>query len=116
MKNGTLFDQRDVIIIPFPYSDLTSAKLRPAVIISNSKINLAEDRICCLITSKPAKNGLLIENKGLEKGNMPFKSWIKPHRIFTVNERIIKKKVCKISGRLYNKLLIDINKFLKLQD
>ena len=36
MKGGIMYEQRDIILIPFPYSDLTGAKLRPALILSNT--------------------------------------------------------------------------------
>jgi len=45
-----MFEQGNVILIPFPYSDLTGSKKRPALIISNSNLK-GEDKICCLITS-----------------------------------------------------------------
>ena len=52
MNNGTQFKQRDIILIPFPYSDLTQNKKRPAIILSNGGYNHNnEDIICCAITS-----------------------------------------------------------------
>ena len=58
-----MYDQRDIVLVPFPYSDLTGSKQRPVLIISNNKINKTEDRICCLITTKPHKDDLPIEKK-----------------------------------------------------
>jgi len=46
MNGGTVYKQKDIVIIPFPYSDLTGSKQRPALIISNNKINKTQDRIC----------------------------------------------------------------------
>jgi len=108
-----MYEQRDIILIPFPYSDLTISKKRPALIISNNKINKNEDRICCLVTSKIHKEDLIIENKNFEKGNLPFKSSIKPHRIFTIHKKIIIKKLCRIDNNLHNKVIEKINEFIK---
>ena len=113
MKGGTVYEQRDVILIPFPYSDLTGAKQRPALIISNGLINRAEDRICCLITSQKPEDGILMDS--FETGSLPFKSWVKPHRIFTVDERIIKKKLCTITAGFHEKVLTKLNECLKLK-
>lgn len=107
MSGGTMYKQRDIVLIPFPYSDLTGAKQRPALIISNEKINQTEDRICCLITSRPQKDGVLMDS--FEEGKLPFKSWAKPHRLFTIHNAIIKKKICKITGKLHNKIIKEIN-------
>ena len=42
MKGGTMYEQKDIILIPFPYSDLTGSKKRPALIISNQKLNKSD--------------------------------------------------------------------------
>lgn len=109
-----MFDQKDIILIPFPFSDLTGAKQRPALIISNNKLNKTEDRICCLITSNPSKELAEITEKDFKEGNLPFKSFVKPQRIFTVNKKIIKKKICTINDGFHNKLLERINELIKL--
>ncbi len=107
-----MYEQRDVVLIPFPYSDLTGSKQRPALIISNSLVNKTEDRICCLITSQPIKEGILINS--FESGKLPFKSWVKPHRIFTIHERIIRKKICMVTSTFHDAVLTKINEFLQL--
>jgi mRNA interferase MazF len=113
MKGGMMYDQGEIVILPFPYSDLTGAKQRPALVISNHKLNSTQARICCLITSNEPRDGILISNSCIKDGTLPFKSWVKPHRVFTVNERIIKKKVCCISKEFHKKILIKINDFLE---
>ena len=108
-----MFSQKDIVLIPFPYSDLTLSKQRPALIISNEKINKMQDRICCLVTTKPHKNDLKIAENSFEEGNLPFKSFIKPHRIFTIQENIIIKKLCKINNNLHHLVIKKINEYIK---
>ncbi len=105
--------QKDIVLIPFPYSDLTTLKQRPALIISNNKINKMQDRICCLITTNPHKDDLLITINSFQEGGLPFKSWLKPHRIFTIHEKIIKKKLCTINNDFYDKVVEAINRCIK---
>ena len=111
MKGGIVFNQRDIVLIPFPYTDLTGTKQRPALIISNSKLNKTEDRLCCLITSKPTKEGIPIIK--LDEGNLPFKSWIKPHRIFTISTKIIRKKLATIPPSLHDKTISSLNNMIE---
>ncbi|MBI2565197.1 type II toxin-antitoxin system PemK/MazF family toxin [Candidatus Woesearchaeota archaeon] len=108
-----MFEQKDIVLIPFPYSDLSGAKQRPALIISNNAINKTQDRICCLITSNNHHDGIIINNSSFEQGDLPFESWIKPHRLFTIHEKIIKKKLCKITDRFHDKILSSITELLK---
>ena len=113
MRGGTMYNQKDIVLIPFPYSDLTLSKKRPALIVSNEKINKMEDRICCLITTKAHKNDLIISKDSFREGNLPFKSFVKPHRIFTINENIVIKKLCTINEKLHDNVIKKINEFLK---
>ena len=106
-----MYKQKDIVLIPFPYTDLTGKSLRPALIISNKKLNKSEDRLCCLITSKETIEGLIIKEKDLEK-SLPYKSWVKPHRIFTVSSKIIKKKLYSISTKFHEEIIKEINSFI----
>ena len=106
--------QKDIVLIPFPYSDLTGSKRRPALIISNEKLNKTEDRICCLVTSNIHERDIEIKNSDFENGRLLFKSSVKPHRIFTIDKKIIIKKLCTINDRFHNEIIKKVNDFLKL--
>ena len=108
-----MYKQKDIVLLPFPYSDLTGSKQRPALIISNKKLNTEQDRICCLITSNKPKEGILITNSSIKTGSLPFESWVKPQRLFTVNEKIIKKRLCIATDNFHNELINQINEYLK---
>ncbi len=108
-----MYDQKDIVLIPFPYTDLTAAKQRPALIISNEVINKAQDRICCLITSNASMEGIELTNKVFAAGSLPLRSWIKPHRIFTIHEKIIKKKLCAITDDFHDKVITQLNDVIK---
>ncbi len=106
-----MYEQGDVVLIPFPYSDLTGTKRRPALIVSNNKLNNSEDRLCCLITSNNPKEGILINS--FSKGKLPFKSWVKPHRVFTVNKKIIQKMLCQVTKEFHKKVFDNIVKYIE---
>ncbi len=110
---GTMYNKGDVVLLPFPFSDLRGSKKRPALIISNKKFNNSEDRICCLITSNPKTKGLLIKDQDYKSGRLPFTSWIKPDRLFTVNENIILRKLCTVKTNVSKNVLSGIIDFLK---
>ena len=107
-----MFEQKEIVLIPFPYSDLTGSKQRPALIISNSSINKTEDRICCLVTTKPHRENISINNTDISSGRLPFKSFVKPHRIFTINEKIIKKNLCTIKGNLHKEIIKRLKEYI----
>src|SRR3989344_9498613 len=113
MKDGTRYNQKDIVLIPFPYSDLSGSKQRPALVISNEKINKTQDRICCLITTSPHKDDLKIEADSFEEGTLPFQSYVKSHRIFTVVDGVIKKKLCTVNDKFFDNVILKINSYIK---
>ena len=106
-----MYEQQDIVLLPFPYSDLTAAKQRPALIVSNQKLN-KEDRICCLITSKKTSEGLLVTQESLKQGKLPFTSWVKPHRIFTIHEKLIKRRLCTATKVFHKEVIQNLDEYL----
>jgi mRNA-degrading endonuclease toxin of MazEF toxin-antitoxin module len=50
--SGTKYKQREIILVPFPYSDLSSSKRRPVLVVSNDDYNQHfQDVVVCVITS-----------------------------------------------------------------
>ena len=108
-----MYEQKEIVLIPFPYSNLSAVKQRPAVIISNKNVNKTENRICCLITSNPSKEGMAIEDNCFSDGRLPFQSWVKPHRLLTIHKGIIRKKLGAINDNFHDDIIKRINEHLK---
>ena len=87
--------QGDIILVPFPYTDLSSVKTRPALILS--KISQDGDFILSAITSKYYKDGVEIQNHSLTHGELPCVSYVRYSKIVTLNKSIIKKIVAKLN-------------------
>lgn len=95
----TSFERGDIVLVPFPFSDQTTAKKRPAVVISSaSHDSLSADRIIMAVTSQTGKvstvGECLIEdwkNAGLLKPSA-IKS-----AISTIEKSLILKKLGKLS-------------------
>ena len=112
MNGGMMYEQGDIVLLPFPYTDFTGAKQRPALIISNAKFNRTEDRIYCLITSNTSADGMLIRKQDCSEG-LPFKSWVKPQRVFTISKRIVRKKISAVSKEFHSSVLEELNAYLR---
>jgi mRNA interferase MazF len=89
------FIKGDVVVVPFPFSDLTLSKGRPALVISTLE---GDDVILCQITSKSIKDNyaLPLEDKDFEAGSINQPSNLRPNRIFTADSHIILYKVGKL--------------------
>ena len=86
------FVKGDVVVVPFPFSDLTQAKRRPALVLARLEGN---DRILCQITSQHVRDPYAIElnDSDFEVGSLKQKSNIRPSRIFTCDTGIILYRV-----------------------
>jgi len=108
-----MYEHLDIVLMPFPFTDLKANKVRPALIYSNS--NLKEDKICLLITSKKSNDGIEL-TKFLIDSELPLRSWVKPQRIFTISQSKIIKKLSQGNKKLYKVLDTEISKFTKLRE
>jgi mRNA-degrading endonuclease toxin of MazEF toxin-antitoxin module len=86
------FVKGDIVVVPFPFSDLTQAKRRPALVIS---ILEGDDVILCQITSKIVKDiySIPLEDSDFKSGGLKQPSNIRPNRIFTADRHIILYRV-----------------------
>jgi len=84
-----------VALVPFPFSDLSQAKLRPAVVLANAGRG---DWILCQVTSNPYGDSLAISigNGDFQLGSLRVASFARPGKLFTANETLIRGE----AGRL----------------
>jgi len=82
------FVKGDVVVIPFPFSDLRHAKRRPALIVAELE---GDDLIFCQITSQRIRDryAISIEENDFETGTLKQKSNVRPNRIFTADRSIV---------------------------
>ena len=98
------FVKGDIVITPFPFTDLSGSKRRPALVLSNLR---GDDMILCQITSQPKEDlyALPIKSEDFVSGLLPKGSFIRPSRIFTAEKTIILHKAGKITPELMDKVI-----------
>jgi mRNA interferase MazF len=82
------FVKGDVVVVPFPFSNLSQAKRRPALVVA---VLPGDDLILCQITSKNVLDRFaipLVETDFIE-GALKVPSNIRPNRIFTADRSIV---------------------------
>lgn len=101
----------EVVLCPFPFTDLSNSKIRPCLALSNS---LGDDVLLCQITSKGVRKNLFSEEltkKDFTKGSIICDSYIRCEMIFTAKESKIIKTLGKVSKVKYINV---IKKILKI--
>lgn len=76
-----------VVLIPFPFSDLSDAKLRPAVVLAPAG---RDDWIVCQITSRPYADPSPVElaDSDFLTGGLMRPSFARPLKLFTANSSL----------------------------
>ena len=77
-----------IIVISFPFSDLSATKLRPALAISILAGTGQNDWLLCQITSNPYVDpqAIRVTNAELSKGKLNAISFVRPMKLFTANQ------------------------------
>ena len=87
------FNQGDIVLIPYPYTDLSNTKKRPVVIISNDAIN-KQNFIVSKITSVIRNDQFTFSIKDSDtETKLKYKSEVRTNEIFTVHKSLIIKKL-----------------------
>lgn len=101
-----MYQRGDVIAVFFPFSNLKSSKLRPALVISNPEpLKGTNDVIIVMITSKLHQAGVNISiSENDFDFELPKQSYIRCHRIATIDSGIIHKRIGKASVEFTNRV------------
>jgi mRNA interferase MazF len=91
-------ERGDLLLIPFPFTDLSASKRRPVLALT------APDRfgdfIALPVTSRPQiEHAVRIAAADLVSGALPAASWIRTNRIVTLNVSLVVKTVGRVSDR-----------------
>ena len=93
--------QWEIIMVEFPFVDLVQKKLRPALIISNDAFNKISNSVVVVQITSNLFSGFREYNIPLSdsdviryEGTLPmYQSIIKPYIIFTVDKRLIRRRI-----------------------
>jgi mRNA interferase MazF len=98
------FVKGDVVVVPFPFSDLTQAKRRPALVVS---VLEGDDLILCQVTSQLVKDSyaISIEGRDFEEGGLKQKSNVRPNRLFTADGHIVLYRIGNLKKDKLNEII-----------
>jgi mRNA interferase MazF len=77
-----------IVLVPFPFSDLSEAKLRPALVLADSG---RDDWILCQITSNPYADPRAVEltDADFDTGSLRVTSYARPGKLFTASSSLM---------------------------
>jgi mRNA interferase MazF len=102
-----------VVLLPFPFSDLSQSKLRPAVVVAAVGRG---DWVCCQITSKSYgdPDAILLDAPDFATGSLHRVSFARPGKLFTANEGLFTAHVATLADPAIRRLKAAIASVLQL--
>lgn len=104
------FRKWDVVLLTYPFSDLTSIKVRPAVVVSpDSENGVLEDGVFLLITSNTSRRSphdLPIEAAHLEfpATGLIKSSAVRVNKVWTLSGKLVSRKLGQLGPVLRQEL------------
>jgi mRNA interferase MazF len=93
-----MLERGDLLLVPFPFTDLSAAKRRPVLALTTP--DSFGDFIALAVTSRPqAEHGIPLLAADLVRGHLPAPSWIRTDRIVTLSATLVVKVIGQVSGR-----------------
>ncbi len=95
-------DPGDLVLIAFPFSDFSSHKKRPVLVMTSP--DRYGDFIGLAVTSTPMQeSAIFLEPSAMIEGILPKPSWVRLDKVYTLDTGTVVKKIGKVSPDLLAK-------------
>jgi mRNA interferase MazF len=113
----SIYRQRDIVLVPFPFSDLSARKVRPVLILSNDTYNHQSlDAVVCGLTTNlnPARYSVIIDVKDVEQpGTLKHKSRIKADTIASLEQSLLIKQIARLKPSVFELVIAKIRNLIE---
>lgn len=100
-------EQGDILLVPIPFTDLSSQKRRPVIVISNNAYNKkTTDLVVAAMTSNSAEAdySFTITSDDLEKGTLNHPGKVRVDKIYTISTSIVVKTFGRVNENVLEKI------------
>lgn len=93
-----------IVLVHFPFSDLSASKLRPAVVLASAG---GRDLILCQITSNAYSDpkAMPVESAHFESGGLQRTSYARPGKLFTANDSLIVREAGRLKPDFHKRII-----------
>ena len=89
-----IFDAFDVVVVPFPFTDRTTTKRRPALVLSDAQVfnkHVGQSVLAMITSARNSDWPLDIEIKDLDSAELPSASVVRM-KLFTLDDQLVVRK------------------------
>ena len=100
-------EQGDIVLIPGPFTDLSSRKRRPVIVVSNDAYNRkSPDIVVVAMTSvlTPVDYSFVISGSDLVRGQLNHPGKVRVDKLYTLSQSIVVKIFGRVSSDVMEKI------------
>ncbi len=109
--------QGDLVLIPVPFTDLSSNKQRPVIVISKNEYNqMTQDMVVVALTSNPdtTAHGFTITSADLVKGKLKRPSQIRIDKIYTLAQGLAVRTFGKVNKSVLERISESLQELIEV--
>jgi mRNA interferase MazF len=108
------FAKRDLVLVPFPFSDEEGFKSRPAIVLASWPYYTSHDYMVCMVTTQSPDDPYMLElnTEDIEGGKLSETCYIRPTYLFSVDEGLIIRKLAAVRSEKFKSVLAVLNDLL----
>lgn len=93
-----------IVLVRFPFSDLSRSKLRPAVILAAAG---RDDHVLCQVTSKPYgdPSAVVLDSEAFASGSLRIRSYARPGKLFTASSDLMTHHVGRLTEHARSRIV-----------
>jgi mRNA interferase MazF len=109
-----MYSQGEIVLVPIPFTDLSSTQRRPVIVLSNDQYNQSmQDIVVVGMTSNlvPTPHSLVITSADLVSGRLNHPGKVRADKVYTLAQSIVVKRFAKVNSATLDrirKLLADL--------
>lgn len=106
----------DIVLVPFPFTDLSTAKQRPALVVSPDAWNASQpDVILVAITSQmpvqPEPGSITLNTADWQAAGLPKPSRVRTTKLFTMHQALLRRKIGQLPAGTTDNILGQMRSF-----
>ncbi len=108
-------EQGDILLVPIPFTDLSSQKRRPVIVVSNNTYNQkTTDLVVVAMTSNPVETeySFTVTSDDLEKGTLNHPGKVRVDKIYTISMSIVVKTFGRVNGKVMERIRSELQSLI----
>ena len=116
MPSTTICKRGDIVLVPFPFTDLSAIKQRPALVVSADTWNASHaDVVLVAVTSQlpvhSSAGEISLSSADLLAGGLPRASLVRTTKIFTMHQGLLRRTLGTLPGATVAVVLGELRRF-----